>query len=193
MLSHFSHVWLCVIPWTAASQAPPSMGFSRQEYWSGLPCPPPGDLPIPGIQSMSLALASMSFITSATWKAQLSHKKKWNRIICNDVDEPSASQVALVVKNPPAYAGDGKDGGSIPGSGKTLRMSMATHSSVLNWRIPWAEEPGGLWPIGLQRVRHDWSELGWLQVWMNLESVLQSEVNQKEKNKYCILRHIYEI
>ena len=38
----FSHVWLLVIPWTAAHQAPPSMGFSRQEYWSGVPLPSPG-------------------------------------------------------------------------------------------------------------------------------------------------------
>ena len=42
--------------WTAARQAPLSMGFSRQEYWSGLPCPPPGDLPSPGIEPMSPAL-----------------------------------------------------------------------------------------------------------------------------------------
>ena len=43
LLSHFSHVRLCVTPWTAAYQAPPSMGFSRQEYWSGLPLPSPGE------------------------------------------------------------------------------------------------------------------------------------------------------
>ena len=44
VLSHFSHVWLFVTPWTVAYQAPLSLGFSKQEYWSGLPCPPPGDL-----------------------------------------------------------------------------------------------------------------------------------------------------
>ena len=49
-LSRFSRVQLFVIPWTTARQAPLSMGFSRQEYWSGLPCPPPGDLPDPGIK-----------------------------------------------------------------------------------------------------------------------------------------------
>ena len=38
-----------------------------------------------------------------------------------------------------------------------LEKGMATHSSILAWRIPWTEEPGGLWPIGLQRVVHDWS------------------------------------
>ena len=48
MLSHFNRVLLFVTLWTIACQAPLSMGFSRQEYWSGLPCPPPGDLPNPG-------------------------------------------------------------------------------------------------------------------------------------------------
>ena len=48
VLSCISHVQLFVILWTVACQAPLSMGFSRQEYWSGLPCPPPGDLPNPG-------------------------------------------------------------------------------------------------------------------------------------------------
>ena len=43
-----SHVWLSVTPWTGACQAPLSLGFSRQGNWSGLPCPPPGDLPNPG-------------------------------------------------------------------------------------------------------------------------------------------------
>ena len=41
LLSHFSHVRLCATPWTAAYQAPPSLGFSRKEYWSGLPFPSP--------------------------------------------------------------------------------------------------------------------------------------------------------
>ena len=44
MLSHFNLVWLFATPWTVACQAPLSMGFSMQEYWRGLPCPPPGDL-----------------------------------------------------------------------------------------------------------------------------------------------------
>ena len=43
LLSHFSRVWLCATPWTAAYKAPPSMGFSRQEYWSGVPLPSPGE------------------------------------------------------------------------------------------------------------------------------------------------------
>ena len=51
-----SHVRLFAIPWTVAYQAPPSMGFSRQEYWSGLPFPSPGDLPSPGIKPRSPSL-----------------------------------------------------------------------------------------------------------------------------------------
>ena len=54
MPSHSSCVRLSVDPWTIARQAPLSMGFSRQEYWRGLPCPPPGCLPNPGIELMML-------------------------------------------------------------------------------------------------------------------------------------------
>ena len=62
----------CVTPWTGARQAPLSVGFSRQEHWSGLPSPPPGDLPGPGVGLTSLlspALARRFFTSSATWEA----------------------------------------------------------------------------------------------------------------------------
>jgi len=55
-----SHVQLFLTQWTVARQAPLSMGFSRQEYWSGLPCPPPGDLPDPGIKLRSPTLQADS-------------------------------------------------------------------------------------------------------------------------------------
>ena len=55
VLSHFSPVRLFATPWTVACQAPLSMGFSRREYWSGLPCSPPGDLPDTEIEPVSLA------------------------------------------------------------------------------------------------------------------------------------------
>ena len=61
-------------PMTVACQSPLSVGFSRQEYWSGLTCPSPGDLPDPGIEPaspLSPALAGGFFTTSATWEAQL--------------------------------------------------------------------------------------------------------------------------
>ena len=59
-------------PWTVVHQALLSLGFSRQEYWSGLPYPPPGDLPDPGIKPMLFcphALAGGSFTTSTSWEA----------------------------------------------------------------------------------------------------------------------------
>ena len=65
--------------------------------------------------------------------------------------------MALVVKNLPANAGvrDVRDEVSIPGSEDALKEGMATHSSILAWRIPWAEETGGLWFLGSHRVRHN--------------------------------------
>ena len=60
-----------------------------------------------------------------------------------------------VVKNLPANAGDTRDSGLIPGSGKSSRVGMATHSSILAWENPWTEEPGGLQCMGSQRVGHD--------------------------------------
>ena len=67
-----SHVQLFATPWTVAHQAPLSMEFFRQEYWSGLPFPFPGDLPDPGIETMALAspaLAGGFFTTSSTREA----------------------------------------------------------------------------------------------------------------------------
>ena len=69
-----SHVQLFMISWTVACQAPPSMGFPRQEYWSRLPFPTPGDLPNPGIEPTVLtfpALAGRFFTTTVTWEALL--------------------------------------------------------------------------------------------------------------------------
>ena len=72
MLKHFSCVHLFVTLWAVIHQAPLSMKFSRQEYWGGSPCPPPGDLPNPRIKPSSLtspALAGGVFTTSTTWEA----------------------------------------------------------------------------------------------------------------------------
>ena len=67
MLSHFNHVRLFATPWTVARQAPLSTGFSQQEYWSWLPCPPLADLPDPGIElesPVSSALQADSLLLS---------------------------------------------------------------------------------------------------------------------------------
>ena len=63
VLSHPGHVRLFVTPWTIAHQAPPSVGFSKQEYWSGLPFPSPGDLPDPGIKPESPTDSNLDILT----------------------------------------------------------------------------------------------------------------------------------
>ena len=60
-----------------------------------------------------------------------------------------------MVKNPLANAGDTRDEGLIPDSGRSPGEEMATYSSILAWKIPWTEEPSGLQSIGSQRVGHD--------------------------------------
>ena len=84
-------VWLFATPWPVACQAPLSIEFSRQEYWSGLPFSSLGDLPKPEVE---------------------------------------------------------------PGSPTLPAKALATHSSILAWKIPWTEEPGRLQSI---RVRYDWA------------------------------------
>ena len=80
--SHFSHFWLFATPWTVVHQAPQSFEFSRQEYWSGLPFPPPWDLPDLGIEPTSptsSTLAGRFFTTSATLELL---KWKWKSLSC---------------------------------------------------------------------------------------------------------------
>ena len=107
LLSHFSRVQLLATPWTAAYQAPRSMGFSRQKYWSGVPLPSP---------------------CTNVWKSG----RKWTS------KQTRAGRTGC---------GEGLDG--------RAEEEMATHSSILAWKIPWTEEPGRLWFMGSQRVRHD--------------------------------------
>ena len=78
-----SHVRLFATPWTVALQAPPSMGFSRQQYWSGLPFPSPGDLPNPGIETMSPTLQADALTSEppgkpSSWKEILKIRAEIN-------------------------------------------------------------------------------------------------------------------
>ena len=78
VVQSLSHVWLFAALWTVACQAPLSMGFSRQEYWSELPFPSPGDLPNPGIEPISPtspALASRFFTTELPGKPNKGHEQ----------------------------------------------------------------------------------------------------------------------
>ena len=104
MPSRFCHVQLIATLWIVAQEAPLFMGFSRQEYWSGWPCPPPGDLPDPGIEPTSLmssALAGRFFTSSTTWEAHtlscFNHAQ-----FCDHVDYsmPGSSVHGILVSHP---------------------------------------------------------------------------------------------
>ena len=78
-----SHVQLSAIPWTMACQVPLSMGFSRQEYWSGVPFPSPGDLPDPGIEPLSPespAMAGRFFTTEPPGKPKRKHTRMYSEM-----------------------------------------------------------------------------------------------------------------
>ena len=96
VLSRFRCVQLFVTRWTVAHQAPLSTGFSRQEYWNGLPFLPPGDLPDPGIKPVSLvspALAGGFFTTSTTCEAQSPY--------VYTLKQPLSALVNLWIPSPP--------------------------------------------------------------------------------------------
>ena len=98
LLSHFSRVQLFVTPWTVARQAPLSLGFSRQEYWRGLPFPSPGHLPYPGIKPTfptSPALAGRFFTTSTIWEGQSPYTERERA----ELDPPCLSDVSVGVAN----------------------------------------------------------------------------------------------
>ena len=65
------------------------------------------------------------------------------------------SYCGTMVKHPLSDAEDTRDMSLIPGQKDLLEQEMATHSSILTWKIPWTEEPGGLQPMELQKVRYD--------------------------------------
>ena len=81
-----SHIQLSVILWTVAHQAPLSMGFSRQEYWSRLSCPPPGDLPDPGTEPaspVSLTLQVGSLPTELPGKPNFFMQQQMTEALCH--------------------------------------------------------------------------------------------------------------
>ena len=87
--SVLSHVWLLETLWTVPHQAPLSIGFSRPEYWSGLPCPPPGDLPNLGIKPTSFTyptLAGRFFTTEPSGKLSASLIKGQSEVWSVDGD-----------------------------------------------------------------------------------------------------------
>ena len=133
-------------PWTVARQAPLSTGFSRREHWSGLSCPPPGDLPDPEIEPTSRespVLVGGFFTSSATWEASGMRFRRYDYgdIICRPRDRARGllhcKQDALP-SEPPGKSDVDTD---IAGDAE---KEIAAHSSILAWEIPGTKEPGRL-------------------------------------------------
>ena len=104
-------------PWTVACQTPLFMGFSRQEYWSGLSCPPLGDLPNLGIEPespMSPALADRFFTTRATWAWWEPNKYMWMKSILPSHTSPHQKGMAILQNLEPSTLSPA-DGNSVPG------------------------------------------------------------------------------
>ena len=113
VLSCFSCVQLFLMLWTIAHQAPLFMGFSRQEHWSELPCPSPGDLPAQGSNLCPLCLlhwqaGSLPVVPPKDRDKVITQEYVWVYVhVC-------LSQVALLVNTPPVHAENTRDTGSIP-------------------------------------------------------------------------------
>ena len=127
LLSRFSHVWLFATPWMVAHQSPLSMKFSRQEYWSGLPFPPPRIFPTQ--RSDSVLLCRLHWQAGSLQGTGDSVPQWLSSPVTQMVRKLSAMRWTQV------WALGQED---------LLEKGMATHSSILAWRIPWTEEPGGL-------------------------------------------------
>ena len=152
-------VWLFVSPWTIARQALLSMGFSRQEYWSGLPFPSPGDLSNPGIEPRSPALQphslpseppgkTLTFLILYSYLQMKLYTKEENRglrfslfffwvvfsfTIVVSVCITQASHIPQMVKNLPAMK---ETQVLFLGWEKPLKKGIPIHSSILAWKIP---------------------------------------------------------
>ena len=131
MLSHFSHVQLFATPWIAAYQASLSMEFSRQEYWRGLPFPPPWDLPDPGIEPTSLKSPSLEKGSLPLASPGKPHFKGFEnakidvKLSLFSIDELRASLVTQLVKKFAYNMGDLNSIpvlGRAPGEGKSYPL-----------------------------------------------------------------------
>ena len=134
ILSHFSSVWLLVIPWTVAFQVRLSMGFSGQEYWSGLPSPSPGDLPDPEIEPRSLISLALAVVLYH-WVTREVHN-----IYIHDWGSAGKESVC-----------NEGDLGSIPGAGRSPREGKGYPHQYFG-----LENSMDCIVCGVAKSRHDW-------------------------------------
>ena len=140
-----SRVRLFATPWTKAHQAPPSMGFSRQEYWSGVPLPSP--TVCIGLSKYTVSLTQL--------KKTISMESLFLPSTPVLLPRKSHGRRRLVGCSPWGHSQTGLSDFTFTFHFHALEKDMATHSSVLAWRIPGTGEPDGLPSMGLHRVRHD--------------------------------------
>ena len=148
MLNRFSRVQLFLTLWIIALQAPQSMGPSSQEYWSGLLCPPPGDLPNPGIEPAFPSLQVDSLLLSH-YSGEGNGTLLQYSCLENPMDRGAWWAAVHGVTKSQTQLSD------FTFHFHALEKEMATHSSVLGWRIPGTGEPGGPLSMGSNRVGHD--------------------------------------
>ena len=132
-----SRVWLFVTPWTVAHQAPPSMGFSRQGYWRGVPFPSPGDLSDPGIKPRSPALQADALTseppgTSTPWMAWFKSSSPFHPALWQPGSAQTERRMAALVMNwkaqqSPAHS-CGRDGNRLHGQTGTSESRRAITS-----------------------------------------------------------------
>ena len=173
----------------AAHQAPPSLGFARQEYWSGLPFPSPmhesekwkwsrsvlsNSLRPHGLQPSRL-LRPWDFSGKSTGVG--CHHLLWDTFIGQHMKR--ASQLALLVKNPLTNAGDIEMWVWSLGQKDLLEKGMTTHSSILALRIPWTKEPHG-WAT-VHRVTKNQTWLKWVHTHTHTHNLYKPHWNQKSK------------
>ena len=153
-------IQLCVTPWTIACQASLSTRFSKQEYWSRVAISSSsGSFQPRGWTDVSCFGRGILYHW-ATWGALYTLKFPEYHLSCSShpklPHKGTFFPSTIVVNFSPISTGRSQE--------DSLEEGLATHSSILDWRIPGTEEFGRLWSIGLQRVEHNWSNLACIQV-----------------------------
>ena len=142
-----SRVWLFATPWTVAHQAPLSLGFSRQEYWSGLPFPSPGDLPNSGTEPGSPTLQVDALLFEHHWLEGSCFTILCACLLCTRLSHEDAHSPSLL--SPPARRPH-----AIPRSTRAPRWAPCVHGSSPRLRLtPGSVYPSILLSLNLSRPR----------------------------------------